>query len=138
MISCNPDVGCTVLDHGQNGGEDTTYSADLLAAHICGSGHGEKMPEQFIGAVNQMHVHAAAVRSARDLIRSISNPATPCVKPGAPHSRELPKLRTWVVDQSERRDAADWNDIIYAEPENFEIHSGPFWTRIAKYPKGFQ
>jgi hypothetical protein len=70
MISCHPDVGGTALDHGQNGSEDTTYCADLLAAHILRSGHAEKMPEQFIGPVNQVHVHAAAVRSARNLMLS--------------------------------------------------------------------
>jgi hypothetical protein len=30
MIGCNANVGCTALDHGQNGGEDTTYRADFL------------------------------------------------------------------------------------------------------------
>ena len=70
MISCNPDVGCTTLDHGQDGSEDTTYGADLLAAYICRGGHAKKMPEQFIGPVNQVHLHAPVVRSARDFIRS--------------------------------------------------------------------
>jgi hypothetical protein len=59
MISCNSNMGCTALNHGQNGSQDTTNCADLLAIHICGSGHGEKVPEQFICPVDQVDVHAA-------------------------------------------------------------------------------
>src|SRR5260370_33555440 len=61
MIGCNPNVGCTPLDHGQNGSQDTTYCADFLAVHICRSRHGEKVPEQFICPVNQVHIHAAPI-----------------------------------------------------------------------------
>ena len=64
MIGCNPNVGCTSLDHGQNGSQDATYGADFLAVHICGSGHGEKVPEQFIGPVNQVHIHLFRMTSS--------------------------------------------------------------------------
>jgi len=61
VIGCHPNVGDAALDHGQNGGQNTTYGADFLAVYICRSGYGEKVPEQFICPVNQVHIHAAPV-----------------------------------------------------------------------------
>jgi hypothetical protein len=61
MISGNTKVGCTAFDHGQNGGQDATHSADFLAVYICRSGHGKKVPEQFICPVNQVSIHAAPI-----------------------------------------------------------------------------
>ena len=63
MIGCHPHMGCTPLDHGQNGTQDTTYRADFLAVHICGNGNGKEVPEQLVGPVNQMHIHAAPISS---------------------------------------------------------------------------
>src|SRR5579862_3503249 len=57
MIGCHSKVSCTSLDHGQNGGHDTSYRADLLPVRICCGGHCEKMAEQFVGSVDQVHIH---------------------------------------------------------------------------------
>ena len=61
MIGCHPNVSCTAVDHRQNGSQDTTYCADFLAVYICRSGHGEKVPEQFVCPVNQVNVNAAPI-----------------------------------------------------------------------------
>jgi hypothetical protein len=61
MIGCNPNVGCSAFDHGQNGSQDAAYRANFLAVYISRSGHGEKVPEQFIRSVNQVHIHAAPI-----------------------------------------------------------------------------
>src|SRR5207244_8051248 len=71
MIRCYPNVGCTPLDHGQNRSQDATYCADFLAIHTGQSGHGEKVTEQFICPVNQVHIHAISDRlSTGDAVRS--------------------------------------------------------------------
>ncbi len=85
MIGCNPKVSCAALDHGQNGGQDTTYCTDLLTIHIRCSGHGEKVPEQFICSVNQVHIHTAPINflramlydPARDLSRFVPGNGVP-------------------------------------------------------------
>src|ERR1039457_2701467 len=62
MVGCNPDVSCATLNHGYNGRQDTTHCTDFLTVRIFRGGHGEKMPEQFVGSVNQVHIHATASR----------------------------------------------------------------------------
>jgi hypothetical protein len=59
-------------------------------------------------------------------------------KAGASFQRASQTSDVGLSTRSERRDATDCNNIIYAELENWKIHSGPFWTPIGKYPKGFQ
>jgi hypothetical protein len=61
VIGCNANVGCTVLNDGQNGGQYAAYRPNLPAVHIFCGWHGEKMPEQFISPVNQVHIHAAPI-----------------------------------------------------------------------------
>src|SRR6266704_805036 len=68
MIGCNPNVGCTAFDHGQNGSQDTTYCADFLTGHIYRSRHSKKMPKQFICPVNQVHIHAAPINSLQAML----------------------------------------------------------------------
>jgi hypothetical protein len=61
MIGCNSNVSCAALDHGQNGSQDSAYRADFLVVHICRSGYGEKVPEQLICPVNQVHIHVTPI-----------------------------------------------------------------------------
>src|SRR5216684_4723576 len=72
MIGCNSEVGCTVLDHGQDGGQNTSYCADFLPVRICCGGHREKMAEQFIRSVDQVHIHVVSdqILAESDVIRS--------------------------------------------------------------------
>ena len=60
MIGCNSNMSCTALDHGHNGGQDTAYRADLLPVRICCGGHCEKMAEQFVRSVDQVHIHVVS------------------------------------------------------------------------------
>ena len=52
MVGRNPEVSCALLDHGQHRGQNAADRADFLTIRIFRRGHGEKMPEQFIGAVD--------------------------------------------------------------------------------------
>ena len=65
MIGGHAQVGCALLDHGQDGGQDAAHCADFLAIHIRRSGHGEKVPEQFIRPINQVDIHAAPISFLR-------------------------------------------------------------------------
>jgi hypothetical protein len=47
------------------------YRANLLAIYIGSSGHGEKVPEQFIGPVNEVHIHTAPISSLRTMLLRI-------------------------------------------------------------------
>jgi hypothetical protein len=58
MIGGNANVSGTALDHRHHRGQDTTHCADFLAVRIRHRGHGEEVPEQFVGTVNQVHIHA--------------------------------------------------------------------------------
>src|SRR5207302_716554 len=57
MVGCNSDMGCALLDHRQNGSHHSMDGPDFLAAGIQRRRHGEKVPEQFEGAVDQVNVH---------------------------------------------------------------------------------
>src|SRR5712664_3677224 len=60
MIGGNPNVGCTVLDHREDRGQDTSDRADFLPVRICSGGHREEMAEQFIRSVDQVHIHVVS------------------------------------------------------------------------------
>src|SRR5260370_2767336 len=47
LISCNPNVGATALDHGPNEIPDSTHCADFLALRIFRTWYCERLPEQF-------------------------------------------------------------------------------------------
>jgi len=59
VIGSDPDVGCPALDDGQNGGQDATDRPDFPAVHVRRRRYGEEVPEQFIGAVDQVDIHTA-------------------------------------------------------------------------------
>ncbi len=61
VIRCHANVSCASFDHGQNGRQDAADCADFPAVHIFCGRHGEKVPEQFICPVNQVHIHAAPI-----------------------------------------------------------------------------
>src|SRR3984957_7939138 len=58
MIGCDPKMGRAPIDHRPKGGQHTAHGADLMSAHIGRRRHGEKVPEQFVGPVDQVDVHA--------------------------------------------------------------------------------
>ena len=56
MIGRNPDVGCASLDHTEHGGEDAANRSDFPTILVAGGGQRIVVPEQFVGAVDQMNM----------------------------------------------------------------------------------
>jgi hypothetical protein len=71
------------FDHRQNRNEDTTHRTDFLAASILCRGHGKKVPEQFIRAVNQVNIHEEAMLYEEAAL--CSGPASYSVRNDARH-----------------------------------------------------
>jgi hypothetical protein len=48
--------------------EVRTPNFDFLAVHIRRSGHADKVPEQFLCSLNQVHMHAAPINFLRAML----------------------------------------------------------------------
>ena len=70
MIGGNAEMSGSALDHRQDRVQHSAHRADLLTVGVGCQGHGEIVAEQFVGPVNQVDIHAAAINpSAGDGIR---------------------------------------------------------------------
>jgi hypothetical protein len=54
-------MSCAFFDHRQNGSHHAAYRPDFLAVHVLRSRDGKEVPEQFVGPVNQINIHAAPI-----------------------------------------------------------------------------
>ena len=61
MIGGDPDVSRALLDHGQDGPDHTAHRADLAPRGVDRGGHGVEVAEQFVGTVDQVHIHIAPI-----------------------------------------------------------------------------
>src|SRR5437879_6404008 len=133
MVRCYPNVGCTPLDHGQNRSQDTTYCADFLAVHICQSGQGEKVTEQFICPVNQVHIHATSDRlSTGDPVRSSKRFRE--IVPVCKGRRKLLKpFGRPILWKTQRYLSDSSRTVPYGSPKGFKRHrstcGGDGWRR---------
>src|SRR6185437_835863 len=57
MIGRNSNMGCALLNHGQDRGEHAARGSDLLPTRVLGRWQRKEMPKEFVGAVNEMDVH---------------------------------------------------------------------------------
>ena len=62
MIGGHPDMGRAILEKVEERAQDAAQSTDLVPIHVQGARHGEEVPEDLIGAVDQMHVDRRAGR----------------------------------------------------------------------------
>ena len=59
--------------------------------YICGSGHGEKVPEQFIGPIKQVHIHPVSIR----FLLAMLNQPHPRIRIFGQNIQLLEKGRLW-------------------------------------------
>jgi hypothetical protein len=61
MVRGNAKMSCALFKHRQNGGKHAAHRANFLSARVSGRGHGKKVPEQFVCAVDQINIHEEAM-----------------------------------------------------------------------------
>ena len=68
MIRRDSDVRRAVIDHSPDGLDDTADGADFLTSLVFQRRNGEKMPKQFVRAVDEVHIHATIVADSRQRV----------------------------------------------------------------------
>ena len=94
MIGGDTDMGCPLLEQQDHRAEDTTGRSDLLARVGDVGGGGKEIPEELVGAVDQMNLHRAMLlcligchNRVVQLDLWITNALTTVVKQQIPMSR---------------------------------------------------